>query len=372
MSEIGEQVRWGILGTAGIAESAFLPALRETGDGVAVAVGSRDLERGRSWAAEQIVARAVQGYGAVIDDPDVEAVYIPLPNGLHADWTIAALEAGKTVLCEKPLCGTVEDTERVLAAARSAAGSLWEAFVFPFHEQMDRVRAMLAGGTIGEVREIAVAVPLHAGRPGQHPTASPTWPGARSRTSAAIRSAWRACCSMPSRISRGRSPTPSGRPTAPTRRCGARCLPRRSAAGVLVRLPQRIRHAHPRPGHRGRDPHDGPVPSRPRATRSTIVRDGKTERQPATTSGEMSFTPAIRHIHRVVRGLEEPRHLAVDEAMGNAKAIAALLDSARTRVEDRRRSTRTRTEQVCGLVPFGYPASPVSCRSADVGETDQR
>ena len=96
----------------------------------------------------------MQGYDAVIADPDVEAVYIPLPNGLHADWTIAALEAGKTVFCEKPLCGTVEETERVLAAARSASGSLWEAFVFPFHEQMDRVREMLAGGTIGEVREI--------------------------------------------------------------------------------------------------------------------------------------------------------------------------------------------------------------------------
>jgi predicted dehydrogenase len=154
MSEIGEQVRWGILGTASIAGSAFLPALRETGDGVPVAVGSRDLERGRAWATEQLVARAVEGYDAVIADPDVEAVYIPLPNGLHADWTIAALEAGKTVLCEKPLCGTVEETERVLAAARSAAGSLWEAFVFPFHEQMDRVRELLAGGTIGEVREI--------------------------------------------------------------------------------------------------------------------------------------------------------------------------------------------------------------------------
>jgi predicted dehydrogenase len=61
-----------------------------------------------------------------------------------------------------------------------------------------------------------------------------------------------------------------------------------------------------------------------------IVREGTTDRQPATTSGEMSFTPAIRHIHRVVRGLEEPRHLAVDEAMGNAKAIAALLGSARS------------------------------------------
>src|SRR5882672_1535550 len=146
MSEIGEQVRWGILGTAGIAESAFLPALRETGDGVAVSVGSRDLDRARVWADEQGIDRAVLGYDAVIADPDVEAVYIPLPNGLHAEWTIAALEAGKTVFCEKPLCGTVEETERVLATARGSTGLLWEAFVFPFHEQMDRVRQMLDDG----------------------------------------------------------------------------------------------------------------------------------------------------------------------------------------------------------------------------------
>ena len=154
MSDIDEPIRWGILGTAGIAESAFLPALRETNEGVALTVGSRTLERGRAWAEEHGVTRAVEGYDAVIADPEVEAIYIPLPNGLHAEWTIAALEAGKVVLCEKPLCGTVEDTERVLAAARATGVPLWEAFVFPFHEQMDLVRAMLADGTIGTVREI--------------------------------------------------------------------------------------------------------------------------------------------------------------------------------------------------------------------------
>ena len=139
MREIDEPVRWGILGTAGIAEGAFLPGLQDAGDGIALTVASRDGARAEAWASDQGVARGVQGYETVIEDPEVEAVYIPLPNGLHADWTIAALEAGKTVLCEKPLCGTVAETERVLAAARSAPGSLWEAFVFPFHDQMERV-----------------------------------------------------------------------------------------------------------------------------------------------------------------------------------------------------------------------------------------
>jgi len=114
--DTGAVVRWGILGTAGIAESAFLPALAEAG-GAAVVVGSRNGAHAARWAAEHGVAASVEGYRAVLDDPSIEAVYIPLPNGLHAEWTIAALAAGKTVFCEKPLCGTPEETARVLAAA---------------------------------------------------------------------------------------------------------------------------------------------------------------------------------------------------------------------------------------------------------------
>ena len=151
---IDDPIRWGILGTAGIAESSFLPALRQVGDGVPVSVASRDGARARSWAAEHDVARGVAGYEQVVADPEIEAIYIPLPNGLHAEWTIAALEAGKAVLCEKPLCVTPEETRRVLGAAEAASVPLWEAFVFPFHEQIDRVRDALAGGQIGEVREI--------------------------------------------------------------------------------------------------------------------------------------------------------------------------------------------------------------------------
>jgi len=151
---IEEPIRWGILGTAGIAQSAFLPALREAGGGEALVVASRDAARAEAWASEHGVTRGVAGYERVISDPEVEAVYVPLPNGLHAEWTIGALEAGKAVFCEKPLCATPEETERVLEVARASDGPLWEAFVFPFHDQMDRVRRLLADGAIGEVREI--------------------------------------------------------------------------------------------------------------------------------------------------------------------------------------------------------------------------
>jgi predicted dehydrogenase len=149
-----DDVRWGILGTAHIAERAFLPGLREAGGGRPVAVASRTADAAEAFAREHGVERAVAGYEALLADPEIDAVYVPLPNALHRAWTEAALEAGKAVLCEKPLCATVEDTEAVLNAVRHTGGLLWEAFVFPFHHQMARVRELLEDGTVGELREI--------------------------------------------------------------------------------------------------------------------------------------------------------------------------------------------------------------------------
>ncbi len=146
-------LRWGIIGTANIARTAFLPALRVAG-GVAEAVAGRDEERTRHWAAEHGARRAITGYQNLIDDPDVDVLYNALPNSLHARWTIAALRAGKPVLCEKPLCGTLADTELVLEVAQETGTLLWEAFVFPFNEQMDRLRSLVADGAIGELREV--------------------------------------------------------------------------------------------------------------------------------------------------------------------------------------------------------------------------
>jgi predicted dehydrogenase len=153
MTNSSSQVRWGILGTANIARAAFLPGLREAG-GVAAAVAGRDAARTEQYASDNGVERAVTGYQNLIDDPDVDVLYIPLPNALHAQWTIRALEAGKPVMCEKPLCGTLPDTERVLVTARETGTLLWEAFVFPFHPQLQRVRELLADGAIGELMEI--------------------------------------------------------------------------------------------------------------------------------------------------------------------------------------------------------------------------
>ena len=330
MSVTGGHVRWGILGTAGIAESAFIPALHETGDGSTISVGSRDPERGRAWAEQHGVDRAVEGYDAVIADPDVEAVYVPLPNALHADWTIAALEAGKTVLCEKPLCGTVEDTERVLDAARSAAGFLWEAFVFPFHEQMETVRRLLAEGEIGEVREIQSRFHFLLDDPDDIRLFAELAGGSIQDVGCySIRLARLLFDAEPD-LTRAIADAVWVGTGVDTDLWGALAFPDdrrlvfscgfRSGYDTLTRVL----------GTEGEIRMTGPFHPNPE-DEVVVVRDGKVDRRLATTSGEMSFTPAIRHIHRVVRGLEEPRHLAVDEAMGNAKAIAALLDAARSR-----------------------------------------
>ena len=203
MSDIVEPIRWGILGTAGIAESAFLPALRETGEGVALTVGSRDLERGRRlWAQEQDVTRAVEGYDAVIADPEVEAVYVPLPNGLHAEWTIAALEAGKTVLCEKPLCGTVEDTRprAEVGAIDGVAARCGRRSCSRSTSRWTACAGCSRTATIGDGPRDPIAVPFRAGRSRTTSGCSRTWRVARSRTSAATPSGWRASCSTPSPI----------------------------------------------------------------------------------------------------------------------------------------------------------------------------
>jgi predicted dehydrogenase len=147
-------VRWAILGTAGIARGAFLPALAEAG-GIAQLVAGRDRQRSQEFAQATGIAAGVEGYAAALADPLVDAVYIALPNSLHAEWTIAALAAGKTVLCEKPLCVSASEAASVLAVAAAADVPLWEAFVFPFQPQFLRVRELLAEGAIGELREIS-------------------------------------------------------------------------------------------------------------------------------------------------------------------------------------------------------------------------
>jgi xylose dehydrogenase (NAD/NADP) len=134
-------VRWGILSTARI-NHKLLPGAREA-DGVKViAVGSRDRQRGQAFAAEFGIERVHDSYEGLLADPDVEAVYIPLPNSLHVPWTVRALEAGKHVLCEKPMSRRAADVEKAFAAADRAGRVLMEGFMWRYHPQTEALERL--------------------------------------------------------------------------------------------------------------------------------------------------------------------------------------------------------------------------------------
>jgi xylose dehydrogenase (NAD/NADP) len=142
--------RWGILSAANIARRRFVPGVQGSAEGEVVAVGARDGDRAREFAAELGIPRAYGSYEELLADPEVDGVYIGLPNLLHAEWTLRAAAAGKHVLCEKPLSKRAADVERMRNACADAGVILMEAFMYRHHPQHGRVRQLLAEGAIGE------------------------------------------------------------------------------------------------------------------------------------------------------------------------------------------------------------------------------
>jgi predicted dehydrogenase len=158
-------VRWGIIGTGNIARRQFLPALAEVGGGRAVLVAGRDGLRTAEWASAEGVEAGVAGYETVVGSGAVDAVYIALPNSLHAEWTVRALAAGKAVLCEKMLCRHPAELGPVLEAARRPGALLWEAFVFPFQHQHQRLLELVRSGKIGDPCEIVSSYHFRVSQP---------------------------------------------------------------------------------------------------------------------------------------------------------------------------------------------------------------
>jgi predicted dehydrogenase len=152
MSE--RRLRWGILSTANIARKKVVPGMQRATRCEVVAVGSRDIEAGRTFANALGIPRAHGSYEALLADSEVDAVYIPLPNHLHLEWTIAAARAGKHVLCEKPLALTAADAERMIAATDAAGVRLMEAFMYRLHPSWLAVREQVASGAIGRLTAV--------------------------------------------------------------------------------------------------------------------------------------------------------------------------------------------------------------------------
>ena len=146
-------VKWGILSTADI-NRKLLAGAAESDDVEVVAVGSRDLGRAQEFARTWGIERAYATYDELLADPDVEAVYIPLPNTMHSEWSIRSLEAGKHVLCEKPFSRHITDVERAFDAAEETGLHLSEAFMYRHHPQTARLAELVASGAIGDLRVI--------------------------------------------------------------------------------------------------------------------------------------------------------------------------------------------------------------------------
>ncbi|MBV9336808.1 MAG: Gfo/Idh/MocA family oxidoreductase [Solirubrobacterales bacterium] len=157
-------VKWGIMSTARI-NRLFLAGAREA-DGVELtAVASRDRARAEEYARENGIRRAHGSYEDLLADPEVDAVYIPLPNSLHVEWSIRALQSGKHVLCEKPLSRRPEEVARAFDVAEQSGRLLMEAFMYRHHPQTRRLTELLDAGAVGRVRVIRAAFGFAADDP---------------------------------------------------------------------------------------------------------------------------------------------------------------------------------------------------------------
>jgi xylose dehydrogenase (NAD/NADP) len=149
-------VGWGFLSTANINDKLLAGAAASDRVDV-IAVASRDAARAEAYARERGIERAYGSYDELLADPDVEAVYISLPNSLHIEWSIRALEAGKHVLCEKPLSRRAEDVERAFDVAEQSGRLLMEAFMYRHNPQTARLKELVDGGAIGRLRLVRAA-----------------------------------------------------------------------------------------------------------------------------------------------------------------------------------------------------------------------
>ena len=311
--------RWGVLGTANIAAKAFLPAMREAG-GRAVVVGSRDPDRAAAWAADNEVDRATS-YAGVLEDPQVEAVYVALPNDQHVQWAAAAIAAGKVVLCEKPIALNSDQAADLLAAAGPEA-LLWESFVFPFHPQTGLVTDLIDEGRIGTMTEVISEFHFPVGQPDNIRLQAARGGGALYDVGC-----------YPLRLARllaGREPmAATGSATM-----DAVDLDMAAVIDFADRLRLLLSAGLRRPastftrviGTDGELRISNPFHPRPTDSIELWSSGAQIRRWPAADG--TAFRHAVTHIQAVMAGTAAPRHLAVQDALPQARAMDLLRSTA--------------------------------------------
>ena len=161
-SETG--LRWGLLSTARI-NHRLIPAIRAAERAELIGVASRSQERAEAYAAEWGIPRAYGSYQALLDDPDVDVIYVSLPNSLHAEWAVRAAEAGKHVLCEKPLAVSIPECDRIIDAAEAAGVVAVEAVMYLHHPLLREARRLISEGAVGRVQLVRGSLCILLDRP---------------------------------------------------------------------------------------------------------------------------------------------------------------------------------------------------------------
>jgi len=150
---MSNKIRWGIISTARI-NDAVLDPIREAKRSELAAVASRNLDKAKAYAAEKGIPKVHGSYEDLLADPDIDVVYNSLPNNLHAEWTIKAAEAGKHVMCEKPIVSTLAELDQVEAAAKANHVTVFEAFMYLHHPQTLKVKEIIQSGKLGDMQLI--------------------------------------------------------------------------------------------------------------------------------------------------------------------------------------------------------------------------
>lgn len=150
---MSNKLRWGLLSTAKI-NDALIDPIRQAARSELVAVASREPDRAQAYAQEKAIPKAYGSYEALLADPEIDVIYNPLPNTMHCEWTVKAAQAGKHVLCEKPITPTLAELDQVEAAAKAHQVTVFEAFMYLHHPQTLQIKEMIQTGKLGQLQLI--------------------------------------------------------------------------------------------------------------------------------------------------------------------------------------------------------------------------